>query len=68
MLRSGRWFSAFKRDLKGSTTATPFSGEIFSFTQPDGSSLAVRGWGDQHHALLETLAGYTVTRNPATGF
>lgn len=50
--------------------ATPFSGETFSFTQPDGSSLAVRGWGDQHHALLETLAGYTVTvtRNPATGF
>ena len=46
----------------------PFIGQTFRFTQPDGSTLQVRGWGDQHQAVFETLDGYTVTRNPATGF
>jgi len=45
-----------------------FAGQTFQFTQPDGSTLQVRGWGDQHHAVFETLDGYTVTQNPATGF
>jgi M6 family metalloprotease-like protein len=49
-----------------STMATPFIGKTFTFTQPDGSTLEVRG--DQHYAVFETLDGYTVTRNPATGF
>jgi M6 family metalloprotease-like protein len=48
--------------------ATPFSGETFTFTQPDGTTLTVRGWGDQHYAVFETLDGYTVTKNPGTGF
>ena len=46
----------------------PFIGKTFRFTQPDGSTLDVRGWGDQHQAVFETLDGYTVARNPATGF
>jgi M6 family metalloprotease-like protein len=45
-----------------------FSGKIFSFTQPDGSSIQVRGWGDQNYAVFETLDGFTVTRNPETGY
>ena len=47
--------------------AFPFFGEIFTFTQPDGSKFQVRGWGDQHNAVFETLDGYTVVRNPHTG-
>lgn len=46
----------------------PFFGEEFTFTQPDGTWLRVRGWGDQNHAVFETLDGYTVTRDPVTGF
>ncbi len=46
----------------------PFYGEEFTFTQPDGSELKVRGWGDQHYAVFETLDGFTVVKNPATGF
>lgn len=46
----------------------PFFGEEFTFTQPDGTRLAVRGWGDQNGAVFETLDGYTVTRDPVTGF
>lgn len=48
--------------------STPFSGKEFVFTQPDGSALNVRGWGDQHHAVFEALNGYTVVEDPATGF
>jgi M6 family metalloprotease-like protein len=48
--------------------STPFIGESFTFTQPDGSTIDVRGWGDQHYAVFETLDGFTLTRNPATGF
>ena len=47
---------------------TPFFGQVFTFTQPDGSPIQLRGWGNQHYAVFETLDGYTVTRNPATGY
>jgi M6 family metalloprotease-like protein len=46
----------------------PFSGKPFNFTQPDGSTIRLRGWGDQHYAVFETEDGFTVTRNPHTGF
>ena len=48
--------------------STPFNGEEFTFTQPDGSALTVRGWGNQYHAVFEALNGYTVVENPATGY
>jgi M6 family metalloprotease-like protein len=46
----------------------PFFGEQFTFTQPDGTRLAVRGWGDERHAVFETLDGFTVVSDPVTGF
>lgn len=48
--------------------AVPFSGNSFEFTQPDGSKIQLRGWGNQYYAVFETLDGYTVVKNPATGF
>ncbi|MCP3669607.1 MAG: M6 family metalloprotease domain-containing protein [Gammaproteobacteria bacterium] len=48
--------------------ASPFVGKTFAFTQPDGTILEVRGWGDQHYAVFETLDGYSVVKNPSTGF
>lgn len=45
-----------------------FSGRTFTFTQPDGSKIQLRGSGDQHYAVFETIDGYTVTKNPVTGF
>jgi len=47
---------------------TQFSGKRFTFTQPDGSPLELRGFGDQNHAVFETLDGRTVTQNPSTGY
>jgi M6 family metalloprotease-like protein len=46
----------------------PFSGREFVFTQPDGTSIRVRGWGDQYHAVFESLDGFTVVKDPASGF
>jgi hypothetical protein len=48
--------------------ATPFFAQIFTFKQPDGTDIKLRGWGDQHYAVFETLDGYTATQNPATGY
>lgn len=48
--------------------ATAFFGKTLTFTQPDGSKIELRGWGDQSHAVFETLDGYTVIKNPATGY
>lgn len=46
----------------------PFFGKEFTLTQPDGSTLKVRGWGDQYHAMFRTLDGDPVVENPETGF
>lgn len=46
----------------------PFNGRRFTFQQPDGTTLEVRGWGDQHQAVFETLDGYTLVRDPQSGF
>lgn len=48
--------------------SVPFRGKKFTFTQPDGTTIQVRGWGDQHHAVFETLDGYTLVQNQTTGF
>jgi M6 family metalloprotease-like protein len=46
----------------------PFAGKEFTFHNPDGSQVRVRGWGDQFAAVFETFDGYTVVRDPDTGF
>lgn len=46
----------------------PYNGKLFSFHNPDGSEITVRGWGNQFVASFETLDGYTVTKDPQSGF
>lgn len=41
---------------------SPFVGEIFTFVNPDGSEVSLRGWGNQFEAVFETLDGYTVVQ------
>jgi M6 family metalloprotease-like protein len=48
--------------------STQFRNQLFTFTQPDGSTLQLRGSGNQDYAVFETLDGRTVVQNPATGF
>ena len=47
---------------------TPFLDKEFTFTNPDGSTIRVRGSGNQYYAVFETLDGYTVVKDPDTGF
>lgn len=46
----------------------PFWGQQFTFSQPDGSTFHVKGWGNQYHAVFETLDGYTVVKDSITGY
>ena len=46
----------------------PFDGDLFTFYNPDGSEVEVRGWGNQFAAVFETLDGYTVVQDPQSGF
>lgn len=46
----------------------PFYDKEFTFTQPDGTQFQVRGRGDQHYAVFETLEGFTIIQDPETGF
>lgn len=46
----------------------PFDGREFTFTNPDGTEFGVRGWGNQFTAIFETLDGYTVVKDPESGY
>lgn len=45
-----------------------YNGEEFTFYNPDGSEVKVRGWGNQFAAVFETLDGFTVVQDPESGF
>ena len=45
----------------------PFADQEFTFTNPDGTAFRVRGWGNQFHAVFETLDGFTVVKDPESG-
>jgi M6 family metalloprotease-like protein len=40
-------------------------GEVFPLTQPDGTRIDVRIWGDEFYRVVETLDGYTLVHDPA---
>ncbi len=48
--------------------AIPYAGELFTIEMPDGTEVQLRGWGNQFGAVFETLDGYTVVKDPATGY
>jgi M6 family metalloprotease-like protein len=40
----------------------------FVFEQPDKTKVKLFGWGNQHFAIFEDPKGYTVIKDPKTGF
>jgi len=46
----------------------PYLGKEFEFHQPDGSPIAIRVWGDEFYIRAETLDGYSLVRDPVSGF
>lgn len=53
---------------KRGAMSIPMNGEEFVFTNPDGTQIRVRGYGTQFAAVFETLDGYTVVKDPDSGF
>ncbi|MFA6186761.1 MAG: M6 family metalloprotease domain-containing protein [Phycisphaerae bacterium] len=51
-----------------SVFCAPYLGKEFEFHQPDGSAIAVRVWGDEFYIRAETLDGYSLVRDPVSGF
>lgn len=48
--------------------AAPYDGELFTFLNPDDTEIVVRGWGNQYDAIFESTEGYTVVKDPESGF
>lgn len=48
--------------------SAPFINEKFTFTNPDGSTFEVVGSGNQYYARFETEDGFTVVKDPETGY
>lgn len=48
--------------------AAPVFGRLMSTTQPDGTVIHVRVWGDEFYRVVESTDGYTLALDPATGF
>jgi hypothetical protein len=46
----------------------PYFGDKVVLTQPDGTRLEARCWGDQSNAVFETLDGFTIIKDKATEF
>lgn len=54
--------------LSTSALAAPMNGQVRALEQPDGSRIEVRAFGDEIFTRLEGLDGYTVVRDPTTGY
>ncbi|MFH1754689.1 MAG: M6 family metalloprotease domain-containing protein, partial [Candidatus Latescibacterota bacterium] len=47
--------------------ADPVWGELFNLKQPNGEIVEVRIWGDEFYRVVESLDGFTLVRDPASG-
>jgi M6 family metalloprotease-like protein len=52
----------------GPGLASPVAPSITTLTQPDGTSFLATDWGDERSYGVETLDGYTIILDTATGF
>lgn len=48
--------------------AAPHHGDTFELSQPNGTMVPVRIWGDEFHQDVESLEGHTLVRDPETGW
>jgi M6 family metalloprotease-like protein len=54
--------------LAGKLFAAPMDGEWMDFEQPDRSPIKLKVYGDEFYARLETGDGYTVVKDPDSGW
>ncbi|MEN6306501.1 MAG: LamG-like jellyroll fold domain-containing protein, partial [Anaerohalosphaeraceae bacterium] len=68
MNRNVLWCGFFAVIFVSIALSAPHGGEIYNLAQPDGSTVQVKVYGDEYYQYVETLDGYTVIRNPQTGW
>jgi hypothetical protein len=51
-----------------SSHAVPYKAKDFSFKQPNGSLVQVKVTGDEFYQRVESTDGYTLVRDPQTGY
>lgn len=61
------FFSTVKLSVISSYSA-PHEGDEFDLLQPDGSYISVLVWGDEYYQHIESHDGYTLIKDPATGW
>ena len=49
-------------------SAAPHRGDLFSLQQPDGSRVQVKVYGDEYYQRIESVDGYTLVRDPESGW
>ncbi|MCU0857100.1 MAG: Ig-like domain-containing protein [Pontiellaceae bacterium] len=49
-----------------SVKAVPYTGNEFTYYQPDGEAIQVRLYGDEFYAVAETLDGHVIVQDPVT--
>jgi M6 family metalloprotease-like protein len=54
--------------LTSQAGSAPIAGLQVTADQPDGTTLGVRVWGDEYDHYVEDLAGYTLIRDPQSGW
>jgi M6 family metalloprotease-like protein len=54
--------------LSGIAFAKPHNGEVFSLIQPDGTYVDCKVFGDEFYQDVETPDGFTLIRDPSTGW
>ncbi len=52
--------------VAGESKSAPVFGKVFDLRQPDGSTVKVKIWGDEFYQVVESLDGYTLTRDAKT--
>jgi M6 family metalloprotease-like protein len=48
--------------------AAPYNGDVLTATQPDGSTINVKVFGDEFYIRAESMDGYTLVKDPQTGW
>ena len=54
--------------ILGPAYGAPVRGKLVKPFQPDGTVIEALCWGDEYYVVAESLDGYTLTRDPKSGF
>ena len=65
MLRSLIWLFL---GCSSAVISAPYHGTVMQFEQPDGSYVSVKIYGDEYYCRGESMDGYTLVRDPESGW